>query len=72
MLPIAATESAPEVVEAVVADEFARGDDVTFAVELQNVSDKPVTLLGVRYSDNTPAVKGKLNTRVPRTALVPL
>jgi len=59
-VPTTADDESPHITKP--ATEFARGDDVTFAVELQNVSDKPVTLLGVRYSDNTPAVKGKLNT----------
>ncbi|MEX2168195.1 MAG: M56 family metallopeptidase [Pirellulales bacterium] len=41
---------------------FARSDDVTFAVELQNVGDKPATLLGVRYGDSYGSAKGKLAT----------
>ncbi len=45
-----------------VAGQFAKDDDLTFTVELKNVSDKPVTLLGVRYGENYPTAKGKLNT----------
>jgi hypothetical protein len=41
---------------------FVRGDDVTFAVELQNVSDEPATLLGVRYGDSYGKAEGKLAT----------
>jgi beta-lactamase regulating signal transducer with metallopeptidase domain len=41
---------------------FARSGEVTFAVELKNVGDKPATLLGVRYGDSYPTAAGKLNT----------
>jgi hypothetical protein len=43
--------------------EFDRATDVTFVMELKNVGDQPVTLLGVRYGDSYPTAKGKLNTR---------
>jgi hypothetical protein len=43
-------------------DSFATGDDVTLGVELKNVGEKPVTLLGVRYGESYPTAKGKLNT----------
>jgi beta-lactamase regulating signal transducer with metallopeptidase domain len=36
------------------AKRFARGDDVTLAVELKNVSRGPVTLLGVRNANGKP------------------
>jgi hypothetical protein len=41
---------------------FALSDDLTFAVELKNVSEKPLTLLGVRYGDSYPTAAGKLAT----------
>ncbi len=41
-------------------DTFARGEDLTFAVELKNVGEKPVTLLGVRYGDSYATAAGKL------------
>src|SRR5262249_30230988 len=45
------------------ASAFARGDDVAFAVELKNVGDKAVTLLGVRHhTPRQPAFDGKLAT----------
>ncbi len=44
-------------------DVFSDSDQLTFLVELNNVSDKPITLLGVRYGENYPTAKGKLNTR---------
>ncbi|HEV3117918.1 MAG TPA: RNA polymerase sigma factor, partial [Gemmataceae bacterium] len=34
-----------------VVKQFAHADDVTFLVELQNVSDKPVSVQGTRYGD---------------------
>ncbi|MCY2963350.1 MAG: M56 family metallopeptidase, partial [Planctomycetota bacterium] len=42
--------------------QFTKGDDVTFAVELKNVSEKPITLLGVRYGESYAGAKGKLAT----------
>ena len=41
---------------------FAHGNDVTFAVELKNVGEKPVTLLGVRYGESLGKAAGKLAT----------
>jgi hypothetical protein len=35
---------------------------VTLGVEVKNVGDKPITLLGVRYGDSYPTAAGKLNT----------
>lgn len=40
---------------------FANSDDMTFAVEVKNVSDKSVTVLGVRYGESYPTAAGKLN-----------
>ncbi len=59
-VPTTADDESPDITK--TTNAFARGDDVAFAVELQNVSGKPLPLLGVRYGDNYPAVKGKLNT----------
>lgn len=44
------------------AEAFAIDDDLTFGVELKNVSDEPITLLGVRFGDFFPNVRGTLNT----------
>ncbi len=43
--------------------EFDRPADLTIVVELKNVGDRPIMLLGVRYGENFPTAKGKLNTR---------
>ncbi len=43
-------------------EEFASGEDVTFVVELKNVSDEPVMLFGTRYGDSYGKAAGKLNT----------
>ncbi len=48
--------------EAKVAGMFPTGREMTFLVELKNVSPAPVTLLGVRYGDSYPTAKGRLNT----------
>ncbi len=42
-------------------DAFASADDVTFAVELRNASDAPITVLGVRYGDSYGPASGRLN-----------
>ncbi len=42
--------------------EFAKPDDIAFAVELKNVSDKPITVLGVRDGKSDGNENGKLNT----------
>lgn len=44
----------------VSTSRFARGTDVTFVVELKNVSDGPVTLPGVRYGESYASSVGKL------------
>ncbi len=41
--------------------KFAQLDDLTFAVELKNVSDRTISLAGVRYGDTFPGAKGNLN-----------
>ena len=55
-------DEAPDLAKQV--GEFARGADLAFVVELKNVSDKPITLLGVRYGESFPTAKGKLNTNL--------
>jgi len=64
IVPVAAStdEEAIDMNQSVA--EFAKPDDVTFAVELKNASDKPLTLLGVRYGDSYPGVKGQLNANM--------
>ncbi|MFM9962446.1 MAG: M56 family metallopeptidase [Planctomycetaceae bacterium] len=58
-VPTTASDESPDLSKS--ADRFARGEDVTFAVELQNVSDKPVTLIGVRHeAKGQPMFEGKL------------
>ena len=58
-VPTTANDEAPDLTKS--ASLFARGEDVTFAVELQNVSDKPVTLIGVRHdAKGQPKFEGKL------------
>ena len=58
-VPTTADDESPDITK--TATTFARGDDVAFAAELKNVSDKPVTLLGVRNGDSSSAA-GKLYT----------
>ncbi len=43
-------------------EQFSRGENVALAVELKNVGEKPVTLLGVRYGDSYPTAVGRLAT----------
>ena len=43
-------------------DKFAQPDDVAFAVELENTSDQPITLLDTRYGDSFGASSGKANS----------
>lgn len=46
-----------------VDTKFNQSNDVTFAVELKNVSDKAVDLVGIRYGDGyAPESQGKLAT----------
>ena len=40
---------------------FAKSDELTFAIELKNVSDRPLTVLGVRYGESYANAAGKLN-----------
>jgi beta-lactamase regulating signal transducer with metallopeptidase domain len=57
-VPPTVDDTSPDITKP--AKTFARADDVTFAVELKNVSAKPVILLGVRHANGQPAVDGKL------------
>ncbi len=42
---------------------FKRSEDMTFGVELKNVSHEPITLVGIRYGDGyAEETKGKLNS----------
>jgi beta-lactamase regulating signal transducer with metallopeptidase domain/biopolymer transport protein ExbD len=55
-----ASDESPDLTKPV--SKFARPEDITFAVELKNVSDKPIPLMGVRYGDSfAPPAPGKLN-----------
>src|SRR5262245_49180351 len=45
-VPPSTDEESPDLAK--TTEQFARADEITFAVELKNVSDKPLTLLGVR------------------------
>jgi beta-lactamase regulating signal transducer with metallopeptidase domain len=57
-VPATVDDTSPDITKA--ARTFARADDVTFAVELKNVSARPVTLLGVRHANGQPGFDGKL------------
>ncbi len=46
-----------------LASSFKRSEDVTFAVQIKNVSRQPISLAGIRYGDGYAAETiGKLNT----------
>lgn len=46
-----------------MTQKYSHGEDMTFAVELKNVSDKPMTLVGVRHGTSMgQEVEGKLYT----------
>jgi beta-lactamase regulating signal transducer with metallopeptidase domain len=54
-------DDAPELKNRV--NSFKRSADMTFAVELKNVSREPITLAGLRYGEGyADETKGKLNT----------
>ena len=58
-VPTTVNDESPDLSKSV--EVFARGDDVTLAVELQNVSDRPQTLIGVRHdAKGQPQFEGKL------------
>jgi len=53
-------EQKPDVATAKRVTKFAHCDDVTLLVELQNVSDQPISLQGTRYGDSiSPPWPGK-------------
>lgn len=66
-VPTTADDERPD--PSVTTREYAKGDDICFAVELKNVSEKPIKLLGVRYGDSFPTAVGKLNSRLYATFL---
>ncbi len=46
-----------------IASSFKRSEDMTFAIQLKNVSRQPISLVGIRYGEGYAAeTKGKLNT----------
>lgn len=46
-----------------IASSFKRSQEMTFAVQLKNVSSQPISLAGIRYGDGyAPETQGKLNT----------
>ena len=59
-VPASTDNESPDVTK--TAATFARNDDLTFAVELKNVSEQPITLLGMRYGESYAGAAGKLNT----------
>ncbi len=62
-VPTTANDESPDLSKS--ANLFARGDDVTLAVELQNVSDRPQTLIGVRHdAKGQPQFEGKFAPEV--------
>lgn len=60
--PVSASsdDDAPDLPKA--TSTFAGADNMTFAVELKNVSDQPITLMGLRYGDSYASAVGNLNT----------
>src|SRR5436305_3924085 len=44
-------EQKPDLAKATAVTQFPHADEVTFLVELKNVSDKPILLQGTRYGD---------------------
>jgi hypothetical protein len=54
IMPVApnADEQKPDAARAKRVKEFAQAEDVTFLVELKNVSDKAISLQGTRYGDS--------------------
>ena len=48
LVAVSPTTESPDITK--VASEFARGDDLTFVVELKNFNKKPLTLLGVNQN----------------------
>ncbi|QDU87941.1 Regulatory protein BlaR1 [Pirellulimonas nuda] len=60
-VPPDANDEAPDLNQTTA--EFLSGDEITFAVELTNTGDQPVTLLGTRYGGSFGKSSGKLNTK---------
>jgi beta-lactamase regulating signal transducer with metallopeptidase domain len=57
-VPTTVDDASPDITKS--AKSFAHEDDVTLAVELKNVSERPLTLLGVRHGNGQPGALGKL------------
>jgi hypothetical protein len=52
-VPHKTTEQRPDLATVPTSARFASAHEVTFVVELQNVSDKPISLQGTRFGDST-------------------
>ena len=55
ILPVSPSMDAEKIVMTTPVDRFASPGEITFAVEIENVSDKPIKLKDVRRSDGTSA-----------------
>ncbi|MFO0940749.1 MAG: M56 family metallopeptidase [Pirellulales bacterium] len=63
LIPLApeVSDESPELQR--TASSFKRSEEMTFAVQIKNVSRQPISLAGIRYGDGYAAeTKGKLNT----------
>lgn len=61
-VPVLATMSEDDVDLSSPMPLFTDGSEVAFAVEIRNVSDKPLVILDTRYGDSFGAHKGKSNS----------
>ena len=59
-VPTTVDDRTPDASKAI--SEFADGEQLTFAVELKNVSQEALKIHGVQYGKNYGAAKGRLNT----------
>ncbi len=62
VVPVLSSMSEDVIDPATRVARFETGDDVAFVVELNNVSDGPISLLDTRYGDGYGASKGKANS----------
>ena len=62
VVPVLAEMSEDAIDVAQRVSTFDSPNDVAFAVEIENVSEKPVKLVGTRYGDNYGTAKGKSNS----------
>lgn len=58
-VPTSSDDDAPDLSK--TTSTFTGADSMTFAVELKNVSEQPITLMGLRYGDSYATAVGKLN-----------